>query len=31
MNLRTFLAQQINFRLHMLNPCGTMLFNKDSL
>ena len=28
MNLRTFLAQQINFRLHMLNPCGTMLFNK---
>ncbi len=28
MNLRTFLAQQIIFRLHTLNPCGTMLFNK---
>lgn len=28
MNLRTFLAQQIIFRLHILNPHGTMLFNK---
>ena len=28
MNLRTFLARQIIFRLHILNSHGTMLFNK---
>ena len=25
---RFFLIQKIIFRLHMLNPCDTMLFNK---
>ena len=28
MNLRTFLARQIIFRLHILDLHGTMLFNK---
>ena len=27
---RFFLAQQIIFRLHMLNSCGTMLFNEKN-
>ena len=31
MNLRTFLARQIIFRLHILNSHGTMLFNKRNV
>ena len=27
---RFFLVQQIIFRLHMHNSCGTMLFNKNN-
>lgn len=31
MNLRTFLARQIIFRLHIRNSHGTMLFNKRNV
>lgn len=31
MNLRTFLARQIIFRLHILDLHGTMLFNKRNV